>query len=62
MTDPATPNVADEPEAPVVLTPEQVKKRQRGNIVIALSLLAFMALVFAVTLARLGANVLDRPI
>lgn len=35
--------------------------RKRRNLIIALALAAFVALVFAITIARLGANVLDRP-
>jgi hypothetical protein len=38
------------------------RARRRRNLVMALALAAFVALVFAVTMARLGAGVLDRPI
>lgn len=41
----------------VVLSPEQEKARSRRNIVIALSLFAFVALVFVVTMVRLSANI-----
>lgn len=46
----------------VKLTPEEEKARKRRNLVIALSLAAFMALVFVITLAKLGASVLERPL
>jgi hypothetical protein len=47
---------------PVVLTPEQLKARKRRNIWIAVSLGAFMLLVFLITLAKLQAGVLERPL
>tara|TARA_R110000744_G_scaffold36034_3_gene83128 strand:+ start:10011 stop:10268 length:258 start_codon:yes stop_codon:yes gene_type:complete len=40
----------------VKLTPEQTAARQRRNIAIGLSLLAFCALVFVVTVIRIGQN------
>lgn len=43
-------------------TPDALKARRMRNIVLALALLAFVALVFMVTLVKLGANVLDRPL
>ena len=46
----------------VALTPEQQRARQRRNLWIALSVGAFMLLVFLVTIAKLGASVLDRPL
>lgn len=49
------------PEA-VELTPEQIKARGRRNIWIALSVGGFMLLVFLITLAKLGANVIERPL
>ncbi len=51
-----------EPREFVTLTPEQVRARNKRSLVIALSLAGFMALVFAVTLAQMGANVLVRPL
>lgn len=42
---------------------EQAAKARRGrNIALAIGLLLFVVLVFFVTLVRLGANVLDRPL
>lgn len=46
----------------VKLTPEEEKARKRRNLWIALALVAFMALVFFITVARLQAGVLDRPL
>ena len=43
------------------LSDAELKKRRRGNIVIALALFAFVALVFVITIARLGGHVFDRP-
>ena len=44
------------------LTPAEEAARKRRSIFIALALLAFVALVFAVTLAQMGAAVLERPL
>ena len=38
------------------------KKRRHRSIAIALAIAAISALFFVVTLARLGANVLNRPL
>lgn len=47
---------------PVILTPEELKARKRRNLWIALSVAAFVALVFLITLTKLQAGVLDRPL
>lgn len=44
------------------LTPEQEAARKRRNLWIAVSLAAFVILIFAVTVVRLGASVLNRPL
>jgi hypothetical protein len=46
----------------VILTPEELKARKRRNLWIALSVGAFMLLVFAITLTQMQAAVLDRPL
>jgi hypothetical protein len=46
----------------VILTPEELKARKRRSLWIALSVGAFMLLVFAITLTQMQANVLDRPL
>ena len=46
----------------VKLTPKQAEARNKRNVAIALSLAAFVVLIFAVTIVRLGGNVLDQPL
>lgn len=41
---------------------EFVRARRGRNIALALGLVLFVILVFVVTIIRLGANVLDRPL
>jgi hypothetical protein len=53
--------MSEEESEPKPLTDAEVAKRRRGNLVIALALFAFVALVFAVTIARLGGHVFDHP-
>lgn len=43
------------------LTPQQVKARRSRNIAIALTLVALVILFFAMTIVRLGGNVMNRP-
>ena len=40
----------------IILTPDQLRARSRRNWVIALSIIAFVVLVFFVTMARMSAN------
>jgi hypothetical protein len=47
---------------PVIMTPEELKARKRRNLWIALAIGAFVLLVFFITLAKLQAGVLDRPL
>ena len=42
------------------LTPEEQKKRGQRNLALALSLLAFIVIVFLVTILRLGGTVAER--
>lgn len=45
------------------LEPEAFAKARRGrNIALALGLVAFVIIVFIVTVMKFGANVLDRPL
>lgn len=46
----------------VRLTQEQLRARRTRSIAIALALGAFVAVIFAVTIVRLGSNALTRPI
>lgn len=44
------------------LTPEEKKKQKQRNWALAAALAAFVVLVYAVTVIKLGANVLNRPL
>lgn len=46
----------------VILTPEELKARQRRNVWIALAVGAFIVLVFVITVAKMGAGIVDRPL
>ena len=52
MSDPTPPSRTD----------AEWKARRGRNIALALGLVLFVILIFVVTLVKLGANVLDRPI
>lgn len=46
-----------------VREPDAFAKARRGrNLAIAIGLVVFVVVVFAVTIVRLGANVLERPL
>lgn len=47
---------------PYANDPAARRARTRRNWAIALGLLGFMALVFVITLARMGGHVADRPL
>lgn len=49
-------------EGPGRESPEAAKARSRRNIAIALSLVAFVILVFLVTVTRMGGSVANRPL
>lgn len=51
---------AQEPRG-IRLTEEQLRARRARSIAIALALGAFVAVIFAVTIVRLGANVFTGP-
>ena len=46
----------------VRLTPEQHRRRKARSVAIAVALAILVALFYAVTIAKLGANVLNRPL
>ncbi|MBB3018908.1 hypothetical protein FHR70_001962 [Microvirga lupini] len=50
-----------DPTPPVRLTPEEQKRRRQRSLALALALGVFCILLFAVTLAKLGPGVLQRP-
>jgi hypothetical protein len=47
---------------PVIAAPEELNARRRRNLWIALSIGAFVVLVFLITVAKLQANLLERPL
>jgi hypothetical protein len=58
------PGLRQEPSpqpAGIRLTPEQLRARRSRSIAIALALGAFVAVIFAVTIVRLGSNALSVP-
>jgi len=50
------------PRGGVRLTEEQLRARRTRSIAIALALAAFVVVIFAVTIVRLGSGALTRPI
>ncbi|GGE34646.1 hypothetical protein GCM10007276_10070 [Agaricicola taiwanensis] len=46
---------------PLVLTPEQKRRQRRRNIAIAVVLFALVGIFYAVTVVKMGPNVLNRP-
>ena len=44
------------------LTPDQLRRRKARSVAIAVSLAVLVALFYAVTIAKLGANILNRPL
>lgn len=40
-----------------VMDAETAKRRRKGNIVIALSIIAFVALIFGITIVKLSGNI-----
>lgn len=43
------------------LTPEEKKKRRQRSLAIAGVLIAFVALIYVVTIVKIGGNVASRP-
>ena len=54
-------NEVPKPEPGIRLTEQQLRARRSRSIAIALALGAFVVVIFVVTLVKLGANVLTRP-
>ena len=50
----------EKPVAPQAFTPEDLARRKRRNIALALALAAMVVLFFVTTLVRLGSSILDR--
>jgi hypothetical protein len=55
------PVVTEMPDG-VRLTPEQLRRRRARSVAIALSLAVLVGLFYVVTIAKLGVNVLNRPL
>ena len=51
-----------DPAMPGMLTPAQVERRRKRNIAMAAVLLGLVILFYAVTIAKLGPGVLNRPL
>ncbi len=51
-----------EPEGGIVLTPEQKRSRKLRNIAIGVAIGVFVGLIYFVTIAKIGANVVNRPL
>ncbi len=56
VAEPVTANVVPG----IVLSPEEIKKRNQRNIALALGIVAFVVIVFLVTILRMGGNVAER--
>lgn len=50
------------PEDGVRLTPEQLRRRRMRSVAIAVTLGILVALFYVVTIAKLGVNVMNRPL
>ena len=44
------------------LTPEEQKKRKQRNLALAGILIAFVAIVYVVTIVKIGGNIANRPL
>ena len=51
-----------DPRTGVVLTPEQLRARKRRNVAIGLTVGLLVVLFYAVTIAKLGAGMFNRPL
>ena len=49
------------PSETTLMVPEEEKQRKQRNLAIAFGLLAFIVIVFLVTVLRIGGAVADRP-
>lgn len=58
LTDPRN----DKPGQRTVLTPEQMRARNRRNVAIGISIALLVALFYVVTIAKLGPGIYNRPL
>lgn len=54
--------MAERDDDRIVLTPDEMRRRRARNRAIALALAAIVILFYAVTVAKLGPHVLNRPL
>ena len=54
--------MANQPEAPQALTPEELRRRRSRSVALALVLGGLVLLFYIVTIAKLGPDVLRRPL
>lgn len=52
----------DFPRGPRPLTPDEVQRRRKRSIAIALVLGALVAIFYALTITKLGPQILNRPL
>ena len=53
--------MSDQPDG-IRLTPEQLRRRKARSVAIAVALAVLAGLFYVVTIAKLGVNVMDRPL
>jgi hypothetical protein len=53
--------VAEEPRIAPALTPDQLKRRRSRSLAIAFALAALALLFYVVTIAKMGPQILHRP-
>lgn len=54
--------MTDEEHYPRPLTPEEVQRRRKRSLAIALTLGALVLLFYVLTIAKLGPQILSRPL
>ena len=51
--------IVEPPEEGVRLTPMQLRRRRARSVAIAIALFAFVAIFYAVTIAKIGGNIVQ---
>ena len=54
--------VTDRPRQPLTLSPVQLRSRRLRNIALGLALGVLVVLFYVMTIAKMGAGFIDRPI
>ncbi|MEM6850989.1 MAG: hypothetical protein AAF527_04650 [Pseudomonadota bacterium] len=60
MSEETSSSASAELDTPLALSDEQRARRNRRNMAVALGLVAFITLVYVITMARLGLNIASR--